>query len=260
MSDPVAQLHERVYARTVAESWFEDIFLLLNETGVLLKDIETKLKVFKSTNGKSGMAVVFDRPLRDVTAPDMPGPEWVVRIPVTAYEFEIINRGSGGSGKQIEEVVSKLAAILHHFFIQHLGTTVYLDTQAVTPFAIVNGVIVSEMSFRATLNQQPEEKVGAPKVDGTLDAVTILAGAAFSIVAGADVYYTTDGSYPTPTNGTFYGTVILSEAGAPILTEDGEPLTAENAPDPFAVAAGTLVLANAWKDGMQHSDLAGKQF
>ncbi len=239
-----------------------DICVILAEKGVLQKEIETKLKVFTSKAGKSGIAVVVDMAMRDVESPDLPGPEWEVLTPVTTYEFSIVNRGLSGTGKDIQSVVSKLGGLLAPFFIQDLGTTVYLDKNAATPGVGKDNVAFIELMTRAQVNQTPEEKVSAPKVSGTAGAVTIEAGRMYGITVGSVVYYTTDGSYPTPgaAGTTLYGTVLLSESGQPLLSEDGLPLTAENTPAPLVVAAGTLVLANAWKTGMQHSDLAGKQF
>jgi hypothetical protein len=262
MSDPVEELQNLIYARFLADPWFADITIVKGEDGINEKDIAELLATSRQrVNGKKGAAVVVDRPFRDVTAPDMPGPEWNIRIPVGCYEHRTTNRGPGGTNKHIEEIISRAAGLTQLFCVEHLGCQVTCATDAVTPVISADKKqLVAELIFQAVITQRPEPKVSAPKVGGTADAVTITAGALYGSTEGASVYYTTDGSYPTPDNGTFYGFVILSEDGKALLSEDGQPLVSTNTPEPFAVAAGTTVLANAWKDGMQHSDLAGKKF
>lgn len=262
MSDAVEDLHEVVYRRFLNAPWFADIMVEKGELGINPSDIARLLGTSRQrTPGKKGALVVIDRPIRDVEYPDIPGPEWKVRIPIGFYEHRTTNRGDGGTNKTIEMMISKGAALIHLFQIDDLGTQIVCSQDAVTPVVSSDKLqLIAELVVEATLNQQPEEKVSAPRVSGTADAVVISAGALYGITEGASVYYTTDGSYPTPDTGTFYGFYILNENGQPLISEDGQPLATENTPEPFAVAAGTLVRANAWLAGLQHSDLAGKRF
>jgi len=262
MSDPVEQLQNLIYQRLLNNAYFADVVVRKGEDGINASDIAKALGTATQKSGKKGALVVVDRPFRDVDTPDMPGPEWLVRIPVGVYEHRTTNRGAGGTNKHIEELISKVAGKVHHFMVQHLGTQVTMDGEAVAP--VISPAdpnqLIAELMFTARINQKPEEKCSMPKVGGEADAVIILAGSRLGITPGAAVYYTTDGTYPTPDNGTFYGFVLLNDNGQPLLSDDGQPLHSDNTPEPFAVAAGTLVLANAWKDGLLESDLAGKQF
>lgn len=257
--DSVDFLQRTIHQRLATAAALADVAVIFNEKGLVMADVEAAMGL-NTIGKKPGACVIVERIIRDVEAPNVPGPEWSLRIPVAIFEMPTVNRTEDGTGLTIEQLVTIVADLLHLFDVQVLGTQVYAAADAVTPDQDDDGRLTAICFFEAKLNQKPAAFVGMPRVTGTASAVVIQAGLDYGDSSGAIVYYTTDGTYPTPDNGTLYGTILLNENGTPIINENGDSLLNVATPAPFSVAAGTLVLANAWKSGVQHSSLGGKQF
>ena len=248
MNDPVLQLQLDVAARISAHAFFSDVVVLANQKGILAEDLENTLKVFTSKGGKSGVAVVVDRPLRQVPKPDVPGPEMVVIVPVTIVEMPLLNRAASGTGKTTEQIVSEAMALLHGWRPSRELAQLYCAEDAVTPTVGTDKMIVTEVQFRTRMRLAPESRVATPVISGDANAVQIGCN-----TPDAKIYYTTDGSWPWVGNAAavLFGITLLTEDGQIIVTEDGNPL---NLADPFVVAPGTQVRVAAYADNKQGSD------
>ena len=248
MNDPVLQLQLDVAARISAHAFFADILVLANERGILSEDLENKLKLFTAKNGKSGVAIVVDRPLRQVPKPDVPGPEMVVIVPVTVVEMPLLNRAASGTGKTTEDIVSNTMAILHGWRASSWMGQLYCAEDAVTPTVGGDKTIATEIQFRTRLRMQAVARVATPIISGSASSVQIGCN-----TPDATIYYTTDGSWPWAGNpaAVLFGITLLTESGQIIVTEDGDPL---NLADPFVVAPGTQVRAAAYAENKQGSD------
>ena len=248
MKDPVLQVQLDVAARLSAHAFFSDVLVLANERGILAEDLESRLKVFTAKNGKSGVAVVVDRPLRQVPKPEVPGPEMVVVVPVTVVEMPLLNRTASGTGKTTEEIVSEVMAVLHGWRASSWMGQLYCAEDAVTPTVGGDKTIATEIQLRTRLRMAPLARVATPVISGSASAVQIGCN-----TPEASIYYTTDGSWPWAGNAAavLYGITILTEDGQIIVTEDGDRLNVAN---PFVVAAGTQVRAAAYAASKQGSD------
>jgi hypothetical protein len=248
MNDPVFQLQLDVAARLNAHPFFSDILVLANEKGLLGDDLENALKLFTAKSGKSGVAVVVDRPLRQVPKPDAPGPEMVIIVPVTVVEMPLLNRAASGTGKTTEQIVSEAMATLHGWRASSWMGQLYCAEDAVTPTVGGDKTIATEIQFRTRLRMATVPRTGTPVISGSAAAVQIGCN-----TPDASIYYTTDGSWPWSGNpsAVLFGITLLTEDGQIIVTEDGDPL---NLAEPFSVAAGTHVRAAAYAANKQGSD------
>lgn len=254
MKDPVLQLQEDLFGRLSADPAFADVLVLSNEKGVILEDIEQKLKLFTGKNGKKGAAIVVDRPVRIVEQPDVPGPEFAVIVPVGIFEMPLLNRATGGTGLTIEDLCSAVLSLAHGWRTGREVGQIYVAQDAVTPAVGTDRVIAAEVQLRSRMRLEPISRVGTPVLAGSAAAVQIGCN-----TPDATIYYTTDGSFPWSGNpvAVRYGITILTEGGTVIVTEDGNPLNlAEN----FTVAAGTRVRASAFATGKQGSDVAAATY
>ena len=248
MKDPVLQLQLDVAARLGAHAFFADILVLANEKGILAEDLENTLKLFTAKSGKSGVAVVVDRPLRQVPKPDVPGPEMVIIVPVTVVEMPLTNRAASGTGKTTEQIVTEAMALLHGWRASSWMGQLYCAEDAVTPTVGGDKTIATEIQFRTRMRIAPLARVATPVITGDASAVQLGCN-----TPDAKIYYTTDGSWPWVGNAAavLYGITLLTEDGQIIVTEDGNPL---HLADPFVVALGTQVRVAAYAENKQGSD------
>ncbi len=254
MNDPVLQLQLDVAARVAAHPYFADVVVLANEKGILAEDLENTLKVFTAKGGKTGAAVVVDRPLRQVPKPNVPGPEMTLIVPVTVVEMPLLNRAASGTGKTSEAIVSECMALLHGWRAGGHVSELYCAEDAVTPTVGTDKTIATEVQFRARMRFAPGSRVATPVISGDAGAVQIGCN-----TPDASIYYTLDGTWPHAGNAaaTLFGITLLTEDGQIIVTQDGDPL---NVSQPFAVAAGSHVRAAAYAAGKQGSDGAAATY
>lgn len=250
MNDPVFQLQSDIHARLSADDYFADVLVLLNEKGILIDDIESAVKLFTAKAGKKGAAVIVDRPFREVRSPDASGPEFDLTIPVAVFEMPLLNRATGGTGKTIEEITSKIMHLTHGWRSNPSLGQVYMDKDAVTPVVGNDKIIVTEIQLRSRMRFVPPIRVAAPTFSGNASAVQISCN-----TPAATIYYTLDGTFPWSGNTAAirFGITLITEDGTIIVTEDGNELNVAN---PFTVTAGTLIRAAAYADAHQGSDAA----
>lgn len=248
MSDPVFQLQADVHARASAHGFFFDMPVLLNEKGLIPDDLENLLKTFTAKNGKSGAALVIDRPLREVNRPDISGPEFDVVIPCGAYELPLKNRASGGTGKTVEEICTETMSLMHGWVPRPGIGQIYCDKEAVSPVVGLGRLLVCEILLRSRMRLAAPARVKTPVITGDASAVQIGCN-----TPAATIYYTVNGSAPWAGNpaAQLFGVTVQTDSGVVIVTQDGDPLIVAN---PFSVTPGTLVRAAAFAENKQGSD------
>lgn len=250
MNDPVFQVQSDVYGRISADPYFSDIAVINNEKGIIVDDVETAIKVFISKGGKNGAAIVVDRPSRNVDKPEPIGPQFQVQIPVVVFEFPIINRATGGTGKTIESMTSEVMHLVHGWRPSPSVGQIWCDVDAVSPMVDTGRMISNQILFRSHMRFAAPSRVATPLISGTAESFTITCN-----TPSASIYYTTDGSFPWAGNASaiLYGiTYLIAETGQIIVTQNGDPLVTALA---GVVSSGTYVRAAAYADGKQGSDV-----
>jgi hypothetical protein len=254
MKDPVLQLQEDLFGRYMAEDYFADVMILANEKGLILEEIEEKLKIWTSRNGKKGAAIVIDRPFRIVEHPEKPGPEFGLVIPVGVFEMPLTNRKPGGTGLTIEDLCSGVLSVSHGWRPSPEIGQLYVGESAVTPVVGTGRVIAAEVQLRTRMQLAVVSRVQRPVLAGTAASVQLSCN-----TPAATIYYTTDGSFPWSGNpsATRYGITLQTEDGTIIVTQDGDPLLLATA---FSVDPGTRVRVAAFAEGKQGSDAAAATY
>lgn len=173
--------------------------IIAEQNGDLESEVERILGITKSgTGGKRGLAVIVMMPEVASAEPNLPGPVFVVKQQIQVIEHPRINRGTAGTGLRSSHAALLAMQILHHHTLG--GHALYAEDKPVEPLPVKDGLI----SHVLTLSMQANGLTGPGKVAPVsvteADDIITLACA----TAGAAIYYTTDGSYPTPTTGTLY--------------------------------------------------------
>lgn len=230
----IETIQSAIHARISQDPYFSDVPVYLfrprsqDESVMIQTEIDSALAGIESKAGKLGAAILVPMPDADVPEPEIPGPRLDVIPTVRVLEVPAINMSSAGTGKSAEDLALKILNLIHHFFLQDLGTTVIADANALEALEEDHGRIGYDCLFRVPLGLARPTKVALPQITGTAAAVTIT-----SATASAAIYYTTDGTYPWSGN----DTAVLYAA-------------------PFAVTSGQTVRATATKTAYTASDLA----
>jgi len=185
-------------------------------------DIEARvvraLGTLTTTGGKLGLCVVVLLPELEDAEKNLPGPVFGVKVEVQTLENVLFNRGTKGTGIRSSQAALRVLGALHH---QVLGThTLYADKSPVNPVKVKTGHVSHAVTLHLSLSglQGPGKPLAVvPKmVDGELELACA--------TAGSSIYYTTDGTYPSPAANLYEGPI-----GG--LTEGEFIRTAAYAPD-----------------------------
>jgi chitobiase/beta-hexosaminidase-like protein len=178
-------------------------------------------------NGKGGLACMVMMPDAEVPDANVPGPQFEVIATVRVYETPIFNEGANGTHITAEQCALDALGLLHLW--NPGGNVIVADKKAIREGSAPEGSIAHDVVVRQAVGVTPRGFVQRPRIT--------LAGSMMSIAcgtAGAAIYWSCNGTLPTPTTGALY-------AGAADIS---------------LLSAGTLIRAVAYKAGLNASDVA----
>jgi hypothetical protein len=225
-------LRNNSYARLRHTPYFTDINIINNQKGFGVSDIENALKFEVKTNHKKGAAVLLDRVIRRPVNPEATIPLFDLVLPVMVCVNPLINQGEKGTGKDIEDIVDQVILTLNNTVVTPTNGALKLAGDDIDPqFDEKVGVLFTELDFGLQNGLVPQPKLPAPvlAVNGGLLAMSLHAN-----FAGAQIWWTGDGSWPSPGN-----------AAAHLYNEPFQP-----------EGAAQRVCAVAFLAGYQPSDVA----
>lgn len=196
--------------------------------------INNALQCLVKKGGKGGAAVTFLMPMGDTDKPNISGPQMKFIYTARVQEHPIINWGPEGVRLSAEEIA------LHTLQLFHLSSLNGANSLAADASTLTAGEKDGFITYDVRLFQQGNlpapAKVALPIISPSSGAVpqsvAITCG-----TAGAAIYYTLDGSYPSSANP-----------------------AAELYSAPIAVAAAATLRAAAEKSGQQQSNVAQAYF
>ena len=211
------QLRTQIQQRLQAVAYFADITILTEDKGDIENEIARALGAVTAAGGKLGICAVVMTAAGSVRNPNLPGPYLeAITVAVHVEENVLINNAVAGTSKPASDVAEQVLAALHRWtptgFVRPLiaqPNTVRVVEPAIGDIAyacvlaVANGIPVVTLSTVATPVADP--------ADGEVPQTVELTCA----TAGAAIFYTTDGSLPSPVNGTLYTVpVAVTEAGS----------------------------------------------
>lgn len=217
-------------------SYFSDITIFSmrpsrNGKGPQIADLQTNLNNALSglapKNGKNGAAVSVLMPMFDVPSPNIPGPRGKLTVEILAQEIPLINNGATGTKKSCESIALAVVRALHLFRMEGATETFTCSQDAMTPSLEFAPKLTYRLKFEATLQIADSPRCRLPAIDEVDGIITIS-----NRTLGADVYYTTDGSFPR-----------AGKENASLYDQ------------PFAATPGTVIRWAAYKEGLLGSDV-----
>lgn len=195
--DPLQQDQEDILARLQADDYFGNVSVLLERRGNIENDIAIALSTLNEKNFAIGAVAVVLMPSLQPGEPDAPGPEYFVEQQVQVISQALMNAAdAGGTGKTAEDLAQRVRQLLHRWE-SGLGTWSFTRMEPLP--GNDPGKVSYVVTFRRTAMDEGLAKCGLPLIDPDTGAapqeVTLTTG-----TAGAQIWYTLDGSLPTPTN------------------------------------------------------------
>lgn len=146
---------------------------------------------------QAGSGVLVEMPTMRVTEPNLPGPSGQFLVTCVAVEEPNLNLTPvTGTQVQAEDVAQMVLECLHGLLIEGLGS-LYADDRPITPTDEFQGLVAYRISLRLRLTSNPKQidRVAIPTIQEAGLQVTLACA-----TAGADIYYTEDGTFPGPGN------------------------------------------------------------
>lgn len=244
--NPVSQLQADLYDILRQDATLAEVPILSESKGVTESDIENALSIVnEGPGGKIGAVVIVMMPLLDVPLPNPPGPRFDLTMTIRVIENPLMNRTTGGTELTAEDIMLQIAHVLHGRRVHPDIREFYMDAEAATPVNLSDNTVAYDLRLKAGFGLASPSRVSMPVFSGNASALDIACN-----TPAASIYYTLDGSFPTPDD-TLYGITLLTEGGSVIVTEAGINLIS---PTPLVIDPGVTVRAAAYATGYQTSN------
>ena len=226
--DQIEQDQDDFYQRILTDPYFAQIAVFAEHKGVVQSEIDRTLSVINARGGKLGACVIVLMATLVGDSPNAPGPRSKVRIDVQVIDYPVINLSADGTGKSCSQIAEQVRMLCHQY---RDGSGSIFTFSAQQPVKLEDGQNCFVVSFERLAGDSPAPKVAnvvaSPASGAAPQTVTLTCA-----TAGAAIYYTTDGSYPSAAN-----------AAATLYSA------------PFAQAVAATIRAAASKSGYRQSDV-----
>ena len=185
-------IQQAVVDRLSSEQYFSNIPVLSENLGDIEAAIQTAI-------AKLGVCVIVVTPTASAAFPDYLKAYFdKITIVCRCVENVTLNRSAAGTRKPASDVAEMVAAILHNYEPTGISENIFLDTPSIS--IAPNGGVGKLLSYDVRLRTAGGFDYTISKVE---TPVISFAGDTFALACntpGAAIFYTTDGSSPSPSN------------------------------------------------------------
>jgi len=196
--DVIDRLPFELQARLEADEYFGDIPVVVAEEGNVAQELARKQAVITEKSGKRGVAVVVLQVLADDPYPNVAFGSLALRPAFQVVENVELNRDANGTGKSARQVARRIRDVIKPLRLAGLTTEFAPDRPCIEPVEIageLGGVVkayqVNFITYEA--DSEAVEMVSEPQFGQEGGAFTLSCA-----TAGAEIWYSTDDSYPAP--------------------------------------------------------------
>jgi hypothetical protein len=235
MPDDMTQLQLDAFHILKSEPAFQYVNVILSrprsaeEATMIQSELQNALACLSLTNGKGGLAVVVMMPEADAPEAEAPGPMLEAVLTIRVLEIPLFNEGPTGTKITGEACALNVLSALHYF--NNGNAAVMVDKRPIRALDLEDAPVAYDVILRQRLNMPRQLRALAPSIAINAGVASLACG-----TAGAEIYYTLDGSTPCASN-------------APAVLLYAEP---------FAVASGQLIRARSTFAGLLGSFISAK--
>jgi hypothetical protein len=238
VTDIIDRLPWELAARLQADPFFVDIPVVVVEEGNVLQEMEKKQAAVTTQTGHRGVAVFVLEVIADDDQRSIQFGPMTLRPAFQVVENVELNRDANGTGKSVRKVSRKIVQVMKLCGMGGLITSMIPDKPCIEPVNLKkelgDGIKARQVNFYCM--EVPGQVPGQVQIPVFVSLAPLPQFTITCATAGAQIYYTTDDSYPAGGN----ATTVAYVAGEPI-----------NIP-----AGGMTVRAAAYVNGMIASSVA----
>jgi len=244
-------LADQVRDALLADPFFSVVPAISGASLIISADPHDIVTEINEALNNIGLGIVVQLPVAHVNHPNEAGPVFDdVTVVISIFENSTVNRSvttNGGNNPTAYAAAMEICGIIHHF------APIGVDDE----FIITACIPVPDDTYvRWEIHAKTQVAIQATRVSiGAVTATPSTPGDSTQTVslscatAGAPIWYTLDGTYPSPRNPT--SAIYIPSIPGFLQTEGGTYIETENGPTltPLSVAPGQLLRARAWLAG-----------
>jgi len=238
MNNPLEQIQPDFAARLKSLTYFADIMVgaprlykegdTIHTPKTISDQVDKSLQGYVATGGKIGAAIRVFQAGFNVPKPNLPGPHGNIVLPIRCEVNPLINFSLNGTNKYVSAIGMEVLRAGHNFRCDGICGSLFALGDCFTPYySEETKMMTVDITLQAQCPIVPISSVVLPTI-----AVAGLQVMLTNNTAGADIYYTTDESFPWSGN----ATATLYAA-------------------PFNVISGTVVRWAAYKTSLAGSNV-----
>lgn len=228
---------EELFQRTKADTKLADVTVLNEFKGDIVSGIEEALGLVKKRTNKIGACIILLQAIADPTPIEVAGAVLDTEFTFRVLEDPVTNSGANGTGIRALTICRRLVRIHHFYQARGMMGIVEAKKPCIVPVTDQFAPVAYEVRFTSSEESfDPNLKVATPAIapgGGVVPQAVTLS----CVTAGAQIYYTVDGSHPWSGN----PTALLYAA-------------------PINVVAAATLRAGAFKAGMVASNINAEAF
>lgn len=204
-----------VAARAQADAVLSAVRVTHQRKGNIEQFVAESTGLVSEVDGKIGVCILVLAPIGEVEFPSAPGGPLVSDVVFRVLEEPTLNNDAAkGTLISAEEICYRLKTIFHGYQPGGLATTLMAKKPTIVPIEDPMASVAYEVRFETSEAEIGEyEKVLTPTISPSGGAAPQEVTLACD-TAGAAIYYTLNGTHPSPANGLLYLAPFDVEAAA----------------------------------------------
>ena len=210
MSSILSQLQQQCADRLQSDPLFAQVPVLTERIRDIQSEIDRALGPLNEQGGKTGLVVILLTPTANVNFENVFGPFFDdIKIVARVVENVPINQDPNtGTNIPAAEAAERICGLLHHFMPDSANGPITAHKPTITL-----GNDPDHLSYDCLFKASGGLSAILPQLDAPVLTSTSGTISLVSDTAGAAIFYTLDGSNPSPRNGTLYTAPITPGAG-----------------------------------------------
>lgn len=201
--DTIDALPNEMAAAIACDPWFADIPIVVAEKGNVTRTIAERQSAITEKGGKRGVAVIILQIIGEDEYPNVNFGPMALRVAFQIVENVELNNDPAGTGKSARKVARKLRDVIKPLRLMGLTTDFIPDKPNIEPVTLAEelgkNIVAYQVNFVTYEND--DEEISQCATPLFADAGTGTPQIAItSETEGAQVWFTTDDSFPTPTS------------------------------------------------------------
>lgn len=190
----LSTLQEDIAERCRADEILGAFRVITERRADIASEVQTALGLVESSAGGQGLAIVVLQLVGDSEAGDLPHPFLRLEPAIRILEHPVLNQGA----LKCIDVARRVARVFWHYQPMTLASAFVPGSPFIRPVADPLAPVAYEVVFECYESEiSGSTKVVAPTIEGSSATVPTTVTLTTS-TAGAQIYYTLDGSHPHP--------------------------------------------------------------